>query len=286
MICMVNWDRHICSPSEWVERCYDVRVVNWLHHEVAHQPSVRNIRICFPSIESVEKRIRNGSTQFWQHGSYQDRNFMSCGCGTNRDPPSRHRLHFFLYACAFLCTCKCTQKYAYKQLRSGNVICGLISFFAPFHYPRDWGTHVMELPQDLWTDKPTNSKHVPTSHTQRFQRVESLTGNSSYSWSPVLLILTPGFPVGQCLQLLWNISAHIEKFLYIPVLAEVNVFKNDHCAAPFYSPGPHSAKPWVAEVYTLLYFPETQGMDIIPWSKFPFQSSMGGTQTVLCNLDI
>lgn len=137
-------------------------------------------------------------------------------------------------------------------MHTKNVICGLITFFVPFHYPRDQGTHISwDCPRIY--DKSTNCKHVPTWHTQRFQGVGSLIGSSSCSWYPVLLVLIPGVPVGQCLQLLRNISVHTEKFLYIPVLAELNVFQNYPCAAPLYSLGFHSAMPWVAEVYTLFY---------------------------------
>lgn len=41
---------------------------------------------------------------FRQHGSYQDRNFTSCGCGTDSNPPPMHWLHFFS-------TCICISVY-------------------------------------------------------------------------------------------------------------------------------------------------------------------------------
>lgn len=83
------------------------------------------------------------------------RNFMSCGCGTNRDPPSVHWLHYFLYAYVFLCTCKCTQKIclqaAYKQKQKPDL--WPHSFLCSFASPkRPRNLYLMELPQDAGTE--------------------------------------------------------------------------------------------------------------------------------------
>lgn len=169
----------MCSPSEWVERCCDIRVVNWLHHEGAHQaagcwtlglgkgqPAVQNIRKCFLNTETVQKKIKNGSTQFCQHSSYHDRNFLSC---TQQGSSIRAGYVFFPRAYVFLYTCKCTQKICLQAAYEQKQKCDLWSHFFVCFFPllkRLRNSYLVELPQDLGSDKPTNGKRAPISHTK------------------------------------------------------------------------------------------------------------------------
>lgn len=241
---MVNWDGYIWSPSEWVERCCDIRVVNWLHHGGDHRAAG-----CWtlglgqrPSCSAKHQEVFSKHWGYGKEGQEWVNSILTTWFLSGQEfyvllPTGILHLGtgyiFFLHPYVFLCACKCTQKHAYKQLRnrSRNVICGLISFFTPFHYPRDRGTRISWNCPRIYELMSLPTANVSLHHTQRFQGERSLTGSSSYTWSPVLLALIPGFPVGQCLQLLRNISVHIEKFLSLPVLAEANVFQNDHCAA-------------------------------------------------------
>ena len=198
-------------------------------------------------------------------------------------------MYFYVHINAYI-------KYVYKQLinRRSNLTCGLTSLLVLSHYLRGWGTRVSWDCSGICelTSIPTWS--VPNLllvlHPQRFQGVRSLMEGSSRRGSPGLLVLVPGHPAGQCLQLFHNISVHIEKFWSIPVLAEVNVYQNGHYAALLYCAlGPHSAKPlntFFSWSNMLLCFLETLRMNIFSLSKFPFQSSTGETKTILCNLSI
>lgn len=128
------------------------RVVKWLRHEGAPQAasgwtrgfgqgpacSTKHQEVFSKHWEWGKEDQQWVNSIFRQHGSYQDRNFMSCGCGTDSNPPPMHWLHFFFYMhMYFYVDIKAYIKYPYKQLINGssNMTCGLTSLLVPSHYP-------------------------------------------------------------------------------------------------------------------------------------------------------